>query len=169
VEVERVTRLEQERIQANLKKDKSWFDYNLADDLTAANSEGVLENKAQLIARCLDPANILDSETYDGLVVRAYGDVMIATGKLLQNGKSSGSEYNVQRRFTDVWVNRAGRWRQVATHVSLIRADDGASQSAAETQKRNPVTAPPLESPPGTQPSPATNTVTPSPSPQSRR
>ena len=152
MEVERVTRLEHERIQANLKKDKSWFEDYLADDLTAANSEGVLENKAQLIAHRLDPANILDSETYDGLAVRAYGDVMIATGKLSQKGKNNGAEYNVQRRFTDVWVNRAGRWQQVATHISPIQAGDGpiqaASPSGTEPQKTNPVGASPNESPP---------------------
>src|SRR5438067_4514729 len=53
MEVERVTHLEQERIQADLKKYKGWFEDSLADDLTSVTAEGLLENKAQVIARCL--------------------------------------------------------------------------------------------------------------------
>src|SRR4029453_518926 len=87
MEVERVTGLEQERIQADLKKDKRWFEDNLAEDLTSATSEGRLENKAQLVGRCLDPTNIVESEKYDELNVRAYGDVIVVTGSRSQTGK----------------------------------------------------------------------------------
>jgi hypothetical protein len=129
MEVERVTGLEQERIQADLKKDKRWFENNLAEDLTSATSEGRLENKAQLVARCLDPTNIVESEKYDELNVRAYGDVIIVTGMLSETGKGNNVPHSIQRRFTDVWVNRAGMWQQVAMHVSPIGAGDVASQS----------------------------------------
>ena len=70
MEVERVKGYEQERIQADLKKDKGWFEDHLAEDLTSATSEGRLENKAQLVARCLDPTNTVESEKYDELNVR---------------------------------------------------------------------------------------------------
>jgi len=130
MEVERVTGLEQERIQADLKKDKRWFEDCLGDDVTSATSEGRLENKAQLVARCLDPTNIVESEKYDQLNVRAYGDVIIVTGMLSQTGKGNNVPYSIQRRFTDVWVNRGGMWQQVAMHVSPIGASDVASQSA---------------------------------------
>jgi ketosteroid isomerase-like protein len=130
MEVERVTGLEQERIQADLKKDKHWFEDNLAEDLTSATSEGRLENKAQLVGRCLDPTNIVESEKYDELNVRAYGDVIIVTGMLSQTGKGNNVPYSIQRRFTNVWVNRAGMWQQVAMHMSPIGATAGATQSA---------------------------------------
>lgn len=129
MEVERVTQLEQERIQADLKKDRRWFEDCLGDDLTSATSDGRLENKAQLIARRLDPASIVESEKYDELSVRAYGDVIIATGRLSQTGKGNNVPYSTQTRFTDVWANRGGVWKQVATHVS-IGVGDVASQSA---------------------------------------
>jgi ketosteroid isomerase-like protein len=130
IEVERVRGLEQERIQADIKKDKRWFEDCLAEDLTSATSEGRLENKAQLIARRLNPTNIVESEKYDELSVRAYGDVIIATGTLSQTGKDNNVPYNIQGRFTDVWVNRGGMWQQVAMHVSPIGAGNVANQSA---------------------------------------
>ena len=155
MEVERVTGLEQERIQADLKKDKLWFEDNLAEDLTSATSEGRLENKAQLVGRCLDPTNIVESEKYDELNVRAYGDVIIVTGMLSQTGKGNNVPYSIQRRFTDVWVNRAGMWQQVAMHVSPIGAPAGASQSAtpatSQTQGAEGGAALELQSPTATQ------------------
>ncbi len=153
MEVERVTVLEQERIQADLKKDRRWFEDCLGDDLTSATSEGRLENKAQLIARRLAPANIVESEKYDELSVRAYGDVIIATGRLSQTGKGNNVPYNAQIRFTDVWANRGGVWKQVAIHVSPIGAGDVASQSAT------PAASPPQSTDAGAAsglPSPAT-------------
>jgi len=155
MEVERVTSLEQERIQADLKKDRRWFEDCLGDDLTSATSEGRLENKAQLIARRLDPANIVESEKYDELSVRAYGDVIIATGRLSQTGKGNNVPYSTQTRFTDVWANRGGVWKQVAIHVSSIGAGDVASQSATpattQPQSTNAGAASELQSPAATQ------------------
>jgi len=147
MEVERVTGLEQERIQADLKKERGWFDDYLAEDVTSAGSDGRLENKVQLIARCLDPTNIVESEKYDELNVRAYGDVIIVTGMLSQTGKGNNVPYSIQRRFTDVWVNRTGMWQQVAKHVSPIGAGDVANQSAtpATSQPQGPKAGAALE------------------------
>ncbi len=130
VGVEQVTGLEQSRLHADLEKDRRWFEDHIADDLTGVTFDGRLENKAQLIARCLDPANSAESERYEELSVRAvrpFGDVIVATGRLSQTGKGN----NIQRRFTDVWVNRGGMWQQVATHVSAIEGGNVPSQSAA--------------------------------------
>jgi hypothetical protein len=128
-DVERVTAFEQERIQADIKKEQGWFDNYLAGDVTSAGSDGRLENKAQLITRCLDPSNIVESEKYDELSVRAYGDMIVVTGTRSQTGRSNNVPYNIKERFTDVWVSRGGLWRQVAMQVSPIGATDGASQS----------------------------------------
>ena len=142
MEVERVTRLEQERLEADVKKDKRWFEDSLADDLASATSDGRLENKAQVITRCLNPATALESEKYEELSVRAYGDAIIAIGRLSQTANGN----NTQKRFTDVWVNRGGMWQQVATHISAVEAGNMASQSAA---------------PAASQPQSPTNEVTP--------
>ena len=154
-EVERVTAFEQERIQADIKKQKGWFDDYLADDLTSAGSDGRLENKVQLIARCLDPGNIVESEKYDELSVRGYGDVIVVTGTRSRTGKGNNVPYSIKERFTNVWVSRGGLWRQVAMHVSPIGATDGASQSAAtpasHAQSTKAGAASELQSPAATQ------------------
>ena len=153
MEVERVTRLEQERLEADVKKDKRWFEDSLADDLASATSDGRLENKAQVITRCLNPATALESEKYEELSVRAYGDAIIAIGRLSQTANGN----NTQKRFTDVWVNRGGMWQQVATHISAVEAGDVARQSspsaASQPQSPNSQVTPGSQSLAVTQPS----------------
>jgi predicted lipid-binding transport protein (Tim44 family) len=139
LEIERVKGLEEERLQADVKKDKRWFEDHMAEDLTSATSDGRLENKTQLIARYLDPANTVESEKYDELNVRAvrpFGDVIVVTGRLSQTVKGN----NTQRRFTDVWVDRGGTLQQVATHVSAIEGGAQANNSAqpAASQPQGP-------------------------------
>src|SRR5207248_4723843 len=124
---------------AYVQKNRRWFEDHIADDLTSVTSDGRLETKAQLIARCLDPANSVESERYEELSVRSvrpFGDVIIATGTLSQTGKGN----NTQRRFTDVWVNRGGMWQQVATHLSAVEAGNAPTQSvpAAAGQPQAP-------------------------------
>jgi len=58
---------------------------------------------------------------------------MIATGRISRTGKSNNATYNIQRRFTDVWVNRTGMWQQVAIHVSSIAASEAPHQSPTST------------------------------------
>jgi hypothetical protein len=131
IEAELVKNLEQDSIQANLTKNKGWFQDYLADDLISVNAEGAFEDKAQLIARCLDSINVLESRTNDQLTVRPYGeDVMIATGRFSQKGKNNYGEFQVQRTFTHVWVNRLGHWQQVTIQESSILPGGMASQSA---------------------------------------
>lgn len=154
-DVERVTAFEQERIEADIKKNRLWFDNYLAEDVTCAGSDGRLENKVQLTARCLDPNNIVESEKYDDLKVRAYGDVMVVTGTRSQTGKGNNVPYSTKERFTDIWVSRGGLWQQVAMHVSSIGATDVASQSppapASQPQSTKAGAAPELQSPAATQ------------------
>lgn len=117
--------------------------------------DGRLENKVQLIARCLDPSNIVESEKYDEVSVRAYGDVVVVTGTRSQTRKGNNVPYSIKERFTDVWVSRGGLWRQVAMHVSPIGATDGASQSAtapaSQAQSTKAGAASELQSPAATQ------------------
>ena len=155
-EVDRVTRLEQERLEADVKKDRRWFEDSLADELTSATSDGRLENKAQVIARGIDPATSVESEKYQELSVRPYGDVIVAIGRLSQTANGS----TTQKRFTEVWANRGGMWQQVASHVSAIEPGSVASQPAAPAaspaQSPNSAATPGSQSSAPAQPSPST-------------
>jgi Domain of unknown function (DUF4440) len=155
VEVDMITRLEKDGIEAGLKKNRSWFQNYLADDLTGTNSDGVAQDKSKLMARALDPANMVESKTYDELTVKPYGeDVMIASGKVSEKGKSNNSDYNVQRTFMHVWVNRLGQWQQVAIQESAISTTTSPNQAAAHSSNEPPSSGAggPSQSGPGEKP-----------------
>jgi hypothetical protein len=97
-----------------------------------------LENKAQVIAHALDSSNIVESEKYDELKVRIYGDVIVVTGTRSQTGKGNNVPYSIKERFTDLWVSRGGLWQEVAMHVSPIGATDGAQLSPRTTASVSP-------------------------------
>jgi Domain of unknown function (DUF4440) len=143
VEVDLITGLEKDSIQAGLKKNRVWFQNYLADDLTGTNPDGVSEDKVKMMGRYLDPANVVESRTYNELNVRPYGeDVMIATGKISEKGRSNNASYDVQRTFIHVWVNRFGQWQQVAIQESPIQAETTAlAQSAAPGGSQTPAPA----------------------------
>jgi Domain of unknown function (DUF4440) len=153
VEVDLITGLEKDGIEAGLKKNRNWFQSYLADDLTGTSANGVSENKEKLMARALDPANMVESRTCDELTVRPYGeDVMIATGKVSEKGKSNNADYNVQRTFIHVWVNRLGQWQQVAIQESPAQPGAAQSQTAmparSQTESRDAVAPPPAQDKP---------------------
>jgi hypothetical protein len=149
IEVERITGLEKDGLQAELKKDRSWFQDYLADDLTRVTPDGVVEDKVRSTASTLDPANKVESKIYDELTVRPYGeDVIIATGKVSVKGKRNNAEYTEQRTFTHVWVNRIGQWQEVAIQESPIPPSNATSDSATSsaTRMQKPPAAPPAPS-----------------------
>ena len=146
VEVDLITGLEKDGIEAGLKKNRNWFQSYLADDLTGTSANGASEDKAKLMTRALDPANVVESSTCDELTVRPYGeDVMIATGKVSEKGKSNNAEYNVQRTFIHVWVNRLGQWQQVAIQESPVQPgaqNETAASARSQTQSPEAVARP---------------------------
>jgi hypothetical protein len=142
VEVDLITGLEKDGIDAGLKRNRSWFQTYLADDFSGANADGAVEDKAKLMARALDPANVVESKTCDQLTVRPYGeDVMIATGKFSEKGKSNNADYNVQRTFIHVWVNRLGQWQQVATQESPVHPGSISTDSAKSSISSAPASS----------------------------
>jgi ketosteroid isomerase-like protein len=56
----------------------------------------------------------------DGVEVRVFGEAAVVTGRTHAVGEFAGQGYDVQIRFTDVFVRRRGHWRAVASHASLL-------------------------------------------------
>jgi hypothetical protein len=58
----------------------------------------------------------IDSLSSDNLVVRAFGDAAVVTGRTT----ASAGGQTVILRFTDVFVRRDGRWLAVASQATPI-------------------------------------------------
>jgi hypothetical protein len=106
------------RFEAAQKKDLETLGKLLADDLTYTHSTGRLETKdafleslrsGKLEFKKIEPAD---------LQVRAYGTTVVINGTAKMSVVNEGQAKDIALRFTDVWVNRAGRWQMVAWQSS---------------------------------------------------
>ena len=53
------------------------------------------------------------------MVVHYYGSTAVVTGAYYEKGTDKGKPWERRGRFTDTWMNLAGRWQCVASHFSV--------------------------------------------------
>ncbi len=105
---------ELQRFEAGVKVDLDLLGKLLGDDLTYTHSTGALQTKAQLLAD-LKSGKLQFKKIEPGdLQVRVFGATALINGTAKFSVVSNGEAKDVNLRFTDVWVNRAGRWQMVA-------------------------------------------------------
>lgn len=118
-----LTQLEIDIGQANLRRDKAFFERIEADEFIFTDSIGGLTTKAEDVASLDKPAGEFKLISYevDGVQVKVYGNTAVATGRATTVSKGNGREITNRTRFTDVFVRRGGKWQIVAGHSSRIR------------------------------------------------
>lgn len=113
-DLETLTRLNADYIEAVRKSDVGRFRQLLADDFLGSMPDGTLVDRAQFLENTAKPYTLLNLEAHD-VNVRLMGDVAIVHARTTYNlpGGTPGSG-----RYTDVWARRDGRWQAVAAHVT---------------------------------------------------
>ena len=127
-------RLEQAASEATVKKDRAAIERLYADDYSYIHSNGSIATKAQELSDVVSPDFKWTSTTVTDIKVRVYGDTAIVLGVENLQGTAKGYVPG-PRRFTDVWVNRNGRWQEVAGQATIVSKDTSttAALSAAKT------------------------------------
>jgi hypothetical protein len=105
---------ELKRFEAATKNDLDTLGKLLADDLTYTHSTGVVETKAVFLDSLKSGKLQFKTIEPGDLQVRVYGTAAIINGTAKVSVVSEGKPKDITIRFTDVWVNRAGRWQMVA-------------------------------------------------------
>ncbi len=107
-------------IQAYPKRDAAVLERILSDDLTVINPDGSSGDKAGEIGGLRSGKLKLESVTNDDMKVRVYGETAVVTGRATIRGQIDGREIRDQNRYTSVFVQRRGRWKVVALHVTRV-------------------------------------------------
>jgi ketosteroid isomerase-like protein len=121
-EIERVIlRLESEGREAALKNDLEANDRLLADNWLNINPDGSITTKAKLMELLKDSSFKITSIENDEVLVRAYGDSAVVTGRSTTKRVGPGGEVLARQvRFTRVYAKSKGRWQVVSAHNTLI-------------------------------------------------
>ena len=115
-----VSALESAWIDATLTYDAAWLERHLADTFVNTDQEGVVTDKAAMVAEVKSRANAYETITYDDMRVHAYGDTVIATGIAVLKGTTKGKPVDSSARWTSTWIKRAGQWQCVASQATRI-------------------------------------------------
>jgi hypothetical protein len=115
-----ITALENAWLDAERQYDVSWFERNLPDSYHNTDEIGVVSDKATTIADVKNKALKIETYSYEGLKVQAYGDTAVATGIAVFKGTYKGKDASGKYPWTDTWVKLAGRWQLVAGHSSKL-------------------------------------------------
>lgn len=115
--------LERDIGDANVRRDKAFFELTEADEFIFTDSGGGTTTKAEDVASLDKPPGAFKLISYvvDDMKVRLYGETAVVTGRATTTLKGNDREVVSQSRFTDVFVRRDKRWQLVAGHSSRIR------------------------------------------------
>lgn len=110
--------LEQDWNQALVRGDQATIDRIVAADCLFVSSTGELMTKSQADADRRNTA--LPASTVTQMNVRIFGESAIVIGTNLETSKYGGQDTSGQYRWTDVLVNRGGRWHVVSAQSTRI-------------------------------------------------
>ncbi|HEX8180083.1 MAG TPA: nuclear transport factor 2 family protein [Pyrinomonadaceae bacterium] len=116
--------LERDIGDANVRRDKAFFERVEADEFLFTDAGGGVTTKQEDVSSLDQPPGEFRLVSYvpDEMKVYVYDQTAVVFGRVTTRARSSkdGREVTNQSRFTDVFVRRAGRWQIVAGHSSRI-------------------------------------------------
>ena len=112
--------IERELLAAVLKGDASANERYLANTYVFTGPDGTVENKAQAIADLKSGDLKLQSASLDDAKVQVYGNAAVVTYSSNDKGTYKGKDISGKTRWTDVFVNRNGRWQLVASQGTML-------------------------------------------------
>jgi len=112
--------LEQRWDAAFHSHDQKFIETLLADEFVATYGDGSRGDKAKELSLALDDTQQVDSSTLDEFIVKVYGNTAVVWFTQHLVGPVKGKPVAVTYRYVDVWVNRDGEWKCVASQSTRV-------------------------------------------------
>ena len=119
---QKVIDLDRQRMTAMAQKDIAKLNELIADDLVYTHSSARLDTKQSLIGAMEAGRTVYTAVVPSDVKAQEYGDTVVLTGSARISVNSGGNAMNFGVRFTDVRVNKGGKW-QMATWQSTRTPD----------------------------------------------
>ena len=113
--------VEERLATAWVEGNRSFIEQIFADDWIVTDLTGRVLTKAEVLKEAFGSKDRqIVSMRIDDIGVRPFGDWAGVTGRTQAVGEYQGEVAEVTLRFTDVFVNRNGRWQVVASQTTLL-------------------------------------------------
>ncbi len=109
--------LDQDWTEANVKRDKAWFEKNFADDFSSVSStDGKTFDKASDIEDTMNSKGTVEMAESTNLDIKVDRNMGVVTGIYHWKGTDeNGKSVENRVRYTDTYIKRDGRWQVWAT------------------------------------------------------
>ena len=107
---EAVKAVENQRFEAQVKKDLAALEILLGDDLVYNHSSGNTDTKASYIQSIKDGKSVYDAITSEEMKVRVYGKIAVINGICSIKMPTA----NLRLKYTDVYAKRKGKWQMIS-------------------------------------------------------
>jgi ketosteroid isomerase-like protein len=113
-----IRRLDLAHADAILRGDLAALDKLWTEDFKVNNPF----NEVDRADRIRTGAMTYASFTREPETVLVHGDTVIVMGReiVVPKGDSPGAGTTINRRYTNIWMKRSGKWRLIARHASVI-------------------------------------------------
>jgi ketosteroid isomerase-like protein len=108
--------LEHKWANAIVNRDMATLDELIADDFTGTSWRGDTYSKTKAIEDIEFKVYVAESLDLEGIKVKVFGDTAVVTFSQVEKSKYENTDCSGRYGYTDVWVNRDGRWQAVSSY-----------------------------------------------------
>ena len=101
-------------------RDATFIETLLADDFVVTYEDGTRGDKAKELSLAAGFNQQIDSSTQDEFIIKVYGNTAVVWFTLHLLGPVNGNPVAITYRYVDVWVNRDGVWKCVASQSTRV-------------------------------------------------
>jgi ketosteroid isomerase-like protein len=107
--------------EAQVNRDAAALEQLISNRFVDTEYDGEVSDKQRFLADIKDPLFKPTLATIQDVKMNFFGDTAVVTGVYHIQGTYRGKPYDHTGRFTDTWVEDAGKWQCVASHSSLLK------------------------------------------------
>ncbi|MGI9102588.1 MAG: nuclear transport factor 2 family protein [Terriglobales bacterium] len=115
-----VRKLSNEESAAFLRRDSKALARLWSDDLVVTNPLNKFVNKHQVLEMIRSGFLVITSYSRHVEYAQSYGDIVILAGAVW-GGRMPNAGQSEKLRFTAIWRNENGTWREIARHANIVR------------------------------------------------
>lgn len=115
-----VKRVELDMAQTIIHADWDQYSAHLMDDYVLSDRNGVMQNKAAMMAALREGNEKVLDLAPEELNIRVYGDTAIVTGHFTMVQRRNGRVDTFLSRQTDVFLKRGGKWLLAASQATSV-------------------------------------------------
>ena len=118
--IDELTSLQHQLFAGWVAGDASTHERILDDGWSVIDPTGNVMSKADVLSTAFAAERDIEFAEIDEINIRDHGDFAIVTGRTRVRGKFAGQDVNMTLRFTDVFTNRSGSWKRLASQGTFI-------------------------------------------------